>query len=533
MDRTDNIVLLKKALDRQKEARKAAERILECKSRDLYQANQKLTEAKRQLEGLLKEKSSKLEGVFTNIIDPYLVFDLNWNILDMNAAAKEFFGTDHNKQPLNFMDLLHTDYVDYTEKSFKIMREVGLLKNYRAKFKTKGNKSKFFHMNSSLIFGSEDSPIAAQGILRDTTSETEIKQLLEKQKKRLDIMLENSPLGIVLTNQTEIIKVNSTFAKILGYSPNEIKKLGVDQITVPKYLNRMQAYFKKMVHGGLDNFTVEQEYIKKNGDTFLAKTSVNASRDNKGQLEYQVAMIEDITEQRQLEIQKEQLLADLEESNGNLEEYAHIVSHDLKSPLRSINALTSWIKEDFKNVIDERAQGNLTLLQEKVELMDKLIDGILTYSTANKKALESKEVDLNKVIKEIMDSIFIPDHVQIMVPEILPKIWADQTKMRQLFQNFLSNAVMHIDNPQGFVKVMAKELPEHWQFEIEDNGVGIPEAYHDKIFKIFHSASDKENSTGIGLSIVKKIVELYEGEVWLQSQVNQGTTFYFTLKKKS
>ncbi|MEX0272905.1 MAG: ATP-binding protein, partial [Flavobacteriaceae bacterium] len=241
----------------------------------------------------------------------------------------------------------------------------------------------------------------------------------------------------------------------------------------------------------------------------------------------------DITDQKVLEIQKENLLNDLEESNKNLEEYAHIVSHDLKSPLRSINALATWIGDDFRDKIDEMGRENLKLLQEKVELMDKLIDGILKYSTASKKAADNSKVNLNAVIKEITDIIYIPDHVEVVVANPLPTVYADRTKMHQLFQNFLSNAVVHIENPKGLVEVSCQEVGNHWQFAVKDNGVGIPKEYHEKIFKIFQSAGSKERSTGIGLSIVKKIVELYEGTVWLESEVGKGTTFYFTIKKQT
>jgi signal transduction histidine kinase len=113
----------------------------------------------------------------------------------------------------------------------------------------------------------------------------------------------------------------------------------------------------------------------------------------------------------------------------------------------------------------------------------------------------------------------------------LPTLFADKTKIHQLFQNFLSNAVVHIENEVGLVKIDYKETATHWEFSVADNGVGIPKEYHEKIFKIFQSVGNKERSTGIGLSIVKKVIDLYEGQVWLESELGKGTTFYFTIKK--
>ncbi|NNL09388.1 MAG: GHKL domain-containing protein, partial [Croceitalea sp.] len=214
-----------------------------------------------------------------------------------------------------------------------------------------------------------------------------------------------------------------------------------------------------------------------------------------------------------------------------LQEYAHIVSHDLKSPLRSVSALATWLYDDYKDKLDENGRYNLQMMQEKVEGMDKLIEGILKYSTVNSDTLDNTDVDVNEVIHNIKEIIFIPEHVSIQVMGTLPIIQADQTKIHQLFQNFLSNAVVNIDKEVGVVEIACEESSKYWQFSIKDNGVGIPKEYHEKIFKIFQSIGNKERSTGIGLSIVKKIIDRYEGKIWLESEIGVGTTFFFTIKK--
>lgn len=525
------VLLLKKALIRQKKARTQAEKILEEKSKDLYDVTHHLKESNARLESLLSEKTSELDGVFINIVDPYVVMDLQFNIIKMNTSAKDFLGYDSDKEPINLSSIVHPEYMAYTAESIKNLMEVGMLKNYQAKIITKDQSVKFIHINSSLIYDKNRKPIAAQGIIRDITQETEIKQLLAEQKKELDIIVENSPLGIVLTIDGKIVKSNRTFKTLMGYSDSELKKMKVSDISSPEDIERSQELMHQMNSGELDAFSIVKKYTRSDTSELWAKTSVNAFKNSQGKIEYQVAMIEDISAQRDLELQKEQLLDELEESNKGLQEYAHIVSHDLKSPLRSISALSTWLYEDYKDVLDENGIMQLGLMQEKVEAMDKLIDGILKYSTVSSETIENIEVDVNEVIKEITDIIYIPDHVKVEIVKKLPTLFADKTKIHQLFQNFLSNAVVHIENEVGLVHVDCKETPSHWQFSIEDNGVGIPKEYHEKIFKIFQSVGNKERSTGIGLSIVKKIIDLYEGQVWLESTPGEGTTFYFTLKK--
>jgi len=163
--------------------------------------------------------------------------------------------------------------------------------------------------------------------------------------------------------------------------------------------------------------------------------------------------------------------------------------------------------------------------------MDALINGILKYSSITNKNSKNTKVDFNTVINEIIAVIFIPDHVQIRLTNTLPTLNADKTKIHQLFQNLISNAVTHIEREKGLVEISAEEQKDFWKFSVSDNGIGISKAYHEKIFKIFQSLGKETRSTGIGLSIVKKIVDLYKGEIWLESEEGKGTTFYFTLKK--
>ncbi len=525
------ITLLKKALERQKKARQQAEQILEQKSKELYDTTRHLQEANHRLETLLSEKSSELDGAFINIIDPYVVMDLQFNVINMNSSAREFLGYDHNREAVNLAALVHKDYLEYTVESMKSLLEVGTLKNYKAKIVVGDGTEKYVQINSSLIYDKNRKPIAAQGIIRDITQDTEIKRLLAAQRNELDIIVENSPLSIVLTVEGKIVKANRTFIELLGYSETELKKFEVKDISAPEDVQASKDLMGQMNRGEVDTFTVVKKYIKKNGESLLAKTSVSAFKNEKGEVTHQVAMIEDITEQRNLELQKEQLLQELESSNEGLQEYAHIVSHDLKSPLRSLNALASWLQEDYKDVLDENGQNQLQMMQEKIEGMDKLIDGILKYSSISSDVREHVMVDLNETVSHIREIIFIPEHVNVVIMNTLPIFKADPTQMQQLFQNLISNAVVNIEKKEGLVEVGSAETDTHWEFYIKDNGVGIAKEYHEKIFKIFQSIDEGERSTGIGLSIVKKIVDIYKGKIALNSEVGQGTTFRFSIKK--
>lgn len=230
--------------------------------------------------------------------------------------------------------------------------------------------------------------------------------------------------------------------------------------------------------------------------------------------------------------QRETLLADLRIQNEELSDYAHMVSHDLKSPLRNIDTLTSWLKEDYESKLDDKAKQTITLIRNNVQKMEDLVVGILEYSTVNKGDSNAYDVKIENVLDDVLKTISIPENIEINVKENLPVIKADKSRVHQLFQNLINNAVTFNDKEKGNIEIGYKELDDAWQFYVKDNGKGIDKIYFNKIFKTFERLDNKSTSAGIGLSIVKKIVDYYEGKVWLESAINEGTTFFFTIKKK-
>lgn len=230
--------------------------------------------------------------------------------------------------------------------------------------------------------------------------------------------------------------------------------------------------------------------------------------------------------------QREKLLQSLAHQNEELSEYAHMVSHDLKSPLRSINTLVTWLDEDYKDELDDKGRNTLKLIGDNVEKMDVLISGVLEYSTIGKTKIEMYDVDINTLLKDIIKIIYLPENIEIQTNNVsFPVVKGDKYRLQQLFQNLIGNAIKYNDKSVGIIEIGFEDIGKYWQFYIKDNGIGIEERYFEKIFKTFEKLEVSLRSSGIGLSIVKKIVTLYEGKVWVESEPEIGSTFYFTLKK--
>ena len=231
------------------------------------------------------------------------------------------------------------------------------------------------------------------------------------------------------------------------------------------------------------------------------------------------------------EQKKEELLISLSNQNEQLNEYAQVVSHDLKSPLNNIHTLISWFKNDRREILKDADLEHLNLVLFNVEKMDFLIKGILDYSTADQLEVQQDKIDLNFVVKEVVQTMHVPKHIKIEIDCKLPIVQGNVWRFKQVFQNLIQNAIKYNNKPLGNISIGVVEKNNHFEFYVKDNGVGIKPDYFDRIFKVFTKLDNDSISSGVGLSIVKKIIHFYKGKIWLESTVGVGTTFYFTLLK--
>jgi PAS domain S-box-containing protein len=357
-----------------------------------------------------------------------------------------------------------------------------------------------------------------------------LEQLLDEKSSQLQGVFENIiDAYVVIDLKGNVLKFNEAASLLFDYDIN-VEVVNMINLIYPEDMNYAISSFRTLCNKGFFK-NYETRVLNKSKD--VKWVHINGSivyNKNKEAIAAQ-GIVRDITELKVLEIQKENLLLEVEKSNIELQEYAHIVSHDLKSPLRSIDALVNWIKDDNKHHFNTTSLEYFSLIDTTLEKMEILISDVLNYSSVGSDNSENTNVDLSQLIIEIKHLLFIPNHITVVVNNTLPMFYGDQTKLQQLFQNLISNAIKFIDKEKGLIEINCEEQKNGYLFSIKDNGIGIEEKFHNKIFKIFHVLNKSKTSTGIGLSIVKKIVELYNGSIWLESTPGIGTIFYFTLKK--
>lgn len=232
----------------------------------------------------------------------------------------------------------------------------------------------------------------------------------------------------------------------------------------------------------------------------------------------------------ELEQRVEERTADLRETNEELAEFAYVVTHDLKAPLRGIHQLSEWLSQDHSANLDDEGLRLLGLLRGRVKHLQKMIDGLLACARVARTPEPESSVATLQLVQEIATVLAPPPHIHILPAADLPTIWGNPDRLYQVFQNLLDNAVKYLDKPHGRVEVAAIRRRGSWEFRVSDNGPGIPERYQEKVFQIFQrlDPSGQIPGTGLGLTLVKRIVEARGGRIWIESRDGEGTTICFT-----
>jgi PAS domain S-box-containing protein len=392
------------------------------------------------------------------------------------------------------------------------------------------------------------------GVNRDITERKHVEDELATTKILLEETFEQSPIPMVLVSMPDAIIriVNPAFRECVGIM-DEPSAIGMP------LLNFKPSYQDYDVQGnagaiaelplaralmGQKTKNQERMIVRKDGTIRWELVSGTPIYNTPGDIIAGYLILTDITDRKRAEEALRTLNAELEQrvhertteleaANRELKDFAYVVSHDLKSPLRAISRLVQWIVEDYAGAFDAKGHEMAELLIGRVKRMDNLIDGVLEYSRIGRVIGSAEPIDVNMLLRDVLDTLAPPPAIRITISPELPVMIGDKIRITQVFQNLIGNAIKFIDKPQGEITIVCADAGEFWTFSVADNGPGIDPKHHEKIFQIFQTLHprDEQESTGIGLTIVKKIVELYGGKIWVESTVGQGSTFCFTWKK--
>lgn len=484
---------------------------------------------KKNHQTLLQNEKEKYSSIIANMNLGLVEVDQNESITLVNHSFSEISGYSLEdligKNASNlFLNQENKELVVAKNK----LRSYGITDSYEVQVKNKKGEDRHWLISGAPNYDINGKATGSIGIHLDITEQK--KQ--EEELYLLSLIAEKNINAVVISDMEGRIEwVNASFEKMSGYSKEELVGIKPGYIlqgkeTDPETIN----YLKNQISKG-HPFNCEIINYSKSGEKYWVKIQGQALYNKKGEIVRYFAIEENISSKKILENQREELVASLAKTNKELEDYAQIVSHDLKSPLRSIHSLISWIKEDSDKAFSDQTLGYFSMIENKVEKMDHLIEGILTYSKIDKENLTLENVNTHQIIQSIIDIIHIPKHVTIAIKNTLPILRADRYRIQQLFQNIIGNAVSYIERNPGYVEIASEEYDNHYVISVKDNGVGIAKEHYEKVFNTFQSYTKSEHSTGLGLAIVKKIIEAYNGQIWIESKLGEGSIFFVKLNK--
>ncbi len=358
---------------------------------------------------------------------------------------------------------------------------------------------------------------------------------IEKERLLLRLVIDSFP-GFVCVKSRDgrFVIANEGLAKACGLTVQELQGKRDGDVSGCVEQTRFREQTDQEVFTTGKTVCIPEEPITSRGGTTRWFTASKVPLiDDDGACRQLLVVATDITEKHNAEQKQAALLQKVAQVNEELTHFAYVVSHDLKAPLRGIKLIAEWLCTDYSDKLGDDAREQLDLLQSRVARMHNLIDGILQYSRVGRIQQEKEKVDLGQLLPVLIDGIAPPEHIRVIVEPGLPVIECEKVRISQMFQNLLSNAVKYNDKPVGEIRVRCVEDGDFWQFSVSDNGPGIEPKYYERIFRLFQTlaSGDGYESTGIGLALVKKIVEMYGGRIWVESQVGRGSTFLFTLPR--
>ena len=508
---------------------------------------QELLELRRRIDELQKELVRVSSGeacyrdLFEDSKDTVYVTSKEGNILNINRTGLELFGYSRDELIGTDIRRLYAEEGD-REKFCLEIESAGSVKDYELRLRRKDGTELYGLLTSTVRRTADGGVIGYQGIIRDVTAQKKAEAALRQSEERFSKFFRSSPDWIVISSLRDgrMIEVNDAFLKITGYSKEEVisrtsEELGlwvdpderikfVELLQEKKEVRDHEASFR-LKSGEVRIFLRSAELVELGGETCV----INISRD--------------ITERKQAEDRIRELngelrerVSELMEANRELDAFGHSVSHDLRAPLVVIGGYAGRLLKSHAGVLDTKGREMLAAIQRSVKEMEDLINDLLLFSRSGRQQIHKTEVDMEKLVREVFGELGSGTqgrNVELRTGNLLP-VCADRALMKQVIVNLLSNAVKFTrPRERAVIEVDCRQEEEDIVYSVRDNGVGFNEKYAGKLFDVFqraHKAEDFEG-TGIGLSIVHRVITRHGGRVWAEGRVGEGSIFYLLLPR--
>ena len=489
----------------------------------------------------LKESEEKYRNIVEIANEGIMIADTTGRINFVNAKMAQMLGfSSEELLGINAESLV--DKGDYERGLQKIQNRMkGIQESYEIKYIRKSGEGLWCLISATPMYDYNGKHIGNMTMQTDITERKKADDALKESESRFHSVLDNSPDVIYRINvQTGSYEyVSPSTENIFGYSPDELMALATIHPLNTIHPNdrvKFQTAIKELEQN--DKVEMEYRHQTKNGEYCWISNKMGLIRDNTGKPLYRDGTMRDISKRKQIEEQMETAMDELRRSNEELERFAYVSSHDLQEPLRMVKLYSQLLKKRYKDNLDSDADDFIEYIVEGANRMKQLIDDLLEYSRVTSQTKEFDNVDLEKVLDNVLRnlSVSIIEYDVRISHDTLPTVFVDQNQMLQVFQNLITNAIkFHGQNPPK-INISVQKGEKEWIFSVSDNGIGIDSKHQNQIFEVFkrlHHNRDEYPGSGIGLSITQKIIIHHGGQIWVESEIGEGTTFYFTIPKRA
>lgn len=360
-------------------------------------------------------------------------------------------------------------------------------------------------------------------------------------------IVESSDDAIIsLSLQGAITSWNHGAEEIFGYTAEEAIGQHIN-LLIPEERRDEERQIVTQLRAGEQVEHMETVRLNKARMPIDVSLTVSLIVNTRGEIVGTSKIVRDVRARKAAEERLKRYMQDLEHSNKELDDFAYIASHDLKEPLRGIHNHSRFLLEDNEGKLDKDSIDRLHRLLYLTQRMEKLVNDLLYFSRLGRQELAIQPTDLNAVIQDIeatIELLLAERHATLSIPTPLPTVVCDKLRITEALRNLITNAIKYNDKAEKIIEIGVEPQRQNPQgktlyrvFYVKDNGVGIAQEFYTEVFRIFKRLQNSkvnatERGTGVGLTFVKKIIERHGGEIWLESQLGKGTTFYFTLEKK-
>ena len=459
-------------------------------------------------------------------------------IYEAQQAGEDFIFRDMNKSGERISNTKREDIIGKNvSEVFPGVKKMGLLDVFQQVWQT----GELAHLPASLYEDDRNTFWTNNKVFRlpsrelvsvydDITDQVKTQATLELQSAIVANMSES--VNLVQAKDGKLVYMNPNSEQVFGYSTGELIGKHVSILNASTDKKSAEVTANEIMAAIQDQGRWEGEIlnIRKNGRKFwtLASVSLFNHPEHGPTL---ISVQSDISDRKQAELERENLLNELEIKNDEMESFIYTVSHDLKAPLISVNGFAAALQKEYNEELDGQGQHYLNRIQANIARMDEFITKLLELSRIGRVVGDFEHIDIRTMILDLQDEMEIElQNAKITLPASLPTTFGDRLRIHQVFANLIDNAIKYRSPERPLeIKIGYKKQGKLIQFSISDNGIGIDQRHFDRIFKPFHQLQSDKPGTGMGLSLIKKAIEHLGGQIWIESQSGKGTTFYFTL----